>query len=209
MAATLCPGRSKRGQCPKRSAGPFPGRLPLALLPLALVLAAPPAVAQEALQPAHSPDTLRIVAAEGRELVALPPFGAVASSGTARRAGEVAVQSFDTASRRVHVVSLHGETYRAAAPLRSNRTWLAFDPARRRFESLQPSIRVELTGGVQPGAVARAVGATDVTVFESLGFAIVELPDGLHPADAAARVNAMTGQPVAALRLRTPGIEWR
>ncbi len=180
----------------------------LAPLPLMLFLAAVSAAAQQTVEPAPSPDALRIVAVEGRELVALPPYG-TAPAGGAAQAAAVAVRSFDTASSRVHVVSMDGETFRAAVPLRNPRPWVAFDPARRRFESLQPSIRVELNGGVRLEAVARAVGATKVTVLESLRFAIVELPADLHPADAAARVDAMAGQPVAALRLRGPRIQWR
>lgn len=195
---------------PRAGGTSVPQAVPLALLPLALFLSAAPAAAQEAAETALSRDALRIVAAEGRELVALIPPGAAAIGASARPAFiGVAARTFDTASRRVHEVSLDGETYRAAAPLHGPPAWPAFDPARRQFEWLQPNIRVELNGGAGLEAIARAVGATGVTVLESLGFAIVELPASLHPADAAARANAMAGRPVAALRLRGPPIEWR
>ena len=42
-----------------------------------------------------------------------------------------------------------------------------------------------------------ALGATGITVFESLGFAIVELPEELHPADAVARVSGTVEPNVA------------
>ena len=46
-------------------------------------------------------------------------------------------------------------------------------------------------------------------VFESVGFAIVDLPKDLHPADAVARVRRLPGEPDAAVRVRGPRIEWR
>ena len=121
----------------------------------------------------------------------------------------LSVQSFPTASQQTVVVSFEGKTFRAALPLDGRRTWLAFDPARRAFVELSGSLRIELDEGVDLEAVADAVGATGIAVFESLGFAIVGLPEDLHPAEAVSRVRNLPGRPDAAVRLRAPRIRWR
>ena len=147
----------------------------------------------------------RVTAAGGREVVALSASPAVAQT---QVAGIVA-QTQETATQRIHVVSYEGETYRAATPLDGPFSRIVFDPARRTFVPLLPSIRVELSGGVRIEDVAAQVGATGVTIFESLGFAIVELPQDVHPADAVARVTSAFGGGVATVRLRGPRREWR
>ena len=167
-----------------------------------------PTEAQEPLDRPFPADELRIVEAEGRDLVVLPSYAGAADISTTASGG-FAAQSFEAESRRVHVVTFDGETFRAATPLEGPRSWIAFDPDRRAFASLLPSIRIELDAGLELDAVATEVGATAVTVFESLGFAIFDLPEDLHPADAVARVRALPGQPDAAVRLRRPRIEWR
>jgi len=86
---------------------------------------------------------------------------------------------------------------------------VAFDPLRRTFVALLPSIRVELKECMRIEAVAAEVRATGVTVLESLGFAIVDLPEDVHPADAVASVSNAFGWGVASVRLRGPRIEWR
>ena len=167
-----------------------------------------PANAQAPAAPSLVPDELRMVEAEGRDLVVLPSRERSAVALETRAAGFVS-QSFEAASRRIHVVTFDGDTFRAATPLAGPRSWIAFDPARRAFASLLPSIRVELGKGPQLEAVAAEVGATNVTVLSSLGFAIIDLPDDLHPAEAVRRVRELPGQPDAAVRLRGPRIEWR
>ena len=84
-------------------------------------------------------------------------------------------ESYETASRRIHVVVYDGETYRAAPPKEGPRSRIVFDTATRRFGSLLPSIRVELDDGVVIGTVADALGASRVTRFDPLGFAIFDL----------------------------------
>ena len=175
---------------------------------LMALAAALPAEAQEPVDRHLVADGLRIVEAEGRDLVVLPSYAD--SAGALESApGGFAAQSFVDASRRIHVVTFEGDTFRAATPLDGPRSWIVFDPVRRAFASLLPSIRIELDAGLQLDAIATEVSATGVTVFESLGFAIVDLPEDLHPADAVARVRELPGQPDAAVRLRGPRIEWR
>ena len=195
--------------CPRRT-----GRLALrAVLALAIVLVRPPALAQEPMGP---PGGHRRLTVEDREFIVMPAHASAASeppSLVRAAAGAfpepIAVEVRETISHRIHVVSIDGQTWRASAPLHGPRSWVVFDPARRRFESLLPSIRVELGGGTTPQAVALSVGATGIEVFDSLGFAIVILPGDLHPADALARLRSLPGEPEATARLRRPRINWR
>ena len=150
----------------------------------------------------------RIATAEGREIIALAvPPGSQAALPSASSGFEA--RSRETATQRIHTVTFEGRTLSAATPLEGPGSRIAFDPDRRTFAPLLPSIRVELGEDVRIDAVAAQVGATGVTVFESLGFAIVELPDVLHPAEAAEQVSIMYGEGIASVRLRRPRIEWR
>ena len=152
----------------------------------------------------------RITAAGGREVIVLSAQAASqAAAQTDTDTAGFAAQSHETATQRIHVVTFEGETFTAATPLDGPWSRIVFDPARLSFVPLLPSIRVELRDGVQIEAVAAEVGATGITVFESLGFAFVDLPEELHPADAVARVSNVLGQPGASVRLRGPRIEWR
>lgn len=150
----------------------------------------------------------RVTVAGDREVIALstqPTARAVTPSVLPR----FTAQSHETLTQRIHVVTYEGETFSAATPLEGPESRIAFDPARRTFAPLLPSIRVELSERVQIGAVAAEVGATGITVFESLGFAILDLPEELHPADAVARISTAFGATIATVRLRGPRIEWR
>ena len=167
-----------------------------------------PTAAQDAPQRVDAPDGLLVVTAEGGELLVLPPYGTTYPVAP-RAFGGLTATSFETASQRIHVVSLDGDAYRAATPLDGPRSRIVFNPARRAFAALLPSIRVELNAIVRLDAVEAALGAERVMVFESLGFAIVDLPAEVHPADAVERVRALPGQPVATVRLRRPGVEWK
>ena len=179
-----------------------------------MLLLALPGSAQDVPDRSFAAEGFRVVVAEGRELVVLPTSGGASDAAQPVPAaqpasGGFAAQSFETASQRIHIVRFDGETYRAATPLDGPRSRIVFDPARRAFASLLPSIRIELDGGVRPDTVAEALDAVGVTVFGSLGFAIIDLPRDLHPADAVARVRRLPGRPDAAVRLRGPRIEWR
>ena len=156
----------------------------------------------------------RVETAEGRQLLILPVSTPESNSGTAELRTQLAsvdilAQSFESPSHRTHVVYVEGAEHRAVTPLQGPGAWIAFDPARRRFESLLPSIRVELVTGRQLDAVVETVGAPNVEVFSSLGFTILYLPSNLHPADAVVLARRLPSQTNASLRLRRPQIEWR
>ena len=163
-------------------------------------------------EPRDAADAFPLVVAEGRTLAVLhasheaggrqPSYLSVASAKTAAR-------SFETTAHRIHEVEVDGEIYRAATPLDGPRSRILFDSARRTFESLLPSIRLELGGDVDADAVGEAIGALRVTVFKRLGFAVLDLPGDLHPVDAVARVRRLPSRPEASVRLRSPPLEWR
>ena len=175
---------------------------PISLVWLTLLMSAP--VAAQTL----TDGAARIAPAGGREVIVLfapPASQAVAPSDVAG----FAAQSHETATQRIHVVTFQGGTFRAATPLAGAGSRIVFDPVRRTFAPLLQSIRVELGGGAPIDAIAAEVGAAAITVFESLGFAILELPEDLHPADAVARVSSAYGGGIASVRLRAPRIQWR
>ena len=149
----------------------------------------------------------RIASAQGRDVLVLTsaPGATLVDSAF----GPLAARTYDTSSRRMHEVFVDGASYRASTPLQGPASRIAFDPSRGSFVELLPSLRVELGDGAPLQAVVEAIGAVRVTRFDSLGFAIVELPDDLHPADALARLAQLPEPPAATLRLRGPDLEWR
>ncbi len=166
--------------------------------------------AQNASKAVLADDGLHRVEAQGRELVLLPSHEHLLNgTGPQSPIDGLSVRTFPTASQQTIVVTFEGETFRATIPFDGGHTWLAFDPARRTFAELSASLRIELNESLDLEAVTDAVDATGVAVFESLGFAIVSLPRDLQPAEAAARVRNLPGQPDAALRLRAPRMRWR
>lgn len=147
--------------------------------------------------------------AEDGNVLVLPAATATASLRLPSEFGPISAQSFETSVQRVHVVTVDGEIYRAATPLEGPASRIVFDPAQRRFAGLLPSIRVELDGAADLDAIAASLGALRVTPFERLGFAIVELPETLHPAQAIERLAALDDPPAASLRMQGPPIRWR
>lgn len=180
-----------------------------AVLWLAVAL---PAVASDDSGGAAASGNLRpVVVAEGREFIVLLPPGAAPGppAGLSAASAGFAAQSYETGARRIHVVTYDGETYRAATAKDGPRSRIVFDTGGRRFRSLLPSIRVELDGNAPIGEVAEFLGAVRVTRFDRLGFAVLDLPADLHPAEAVQRVRELPGSPKAAVRLRMPRIEWK
>ena len=158
---------------------------------------------------AQEPDSNEylIAATQGREVVVLPT--AKASGQLQPAEGPISGNSYETRSQRVHVIYFEGRTYRAATPLKGPSSRIAFDPSRRTFAALLPSIRVELDNEAQLESITELVGATRAVFFEKLGFAIIDLPDTLHPLQAISRLESVSGLPRATIRLRGPPIQWR
>ena len=150
-----------------------------------------------------------VAAAPDREVLVLPATEESPGLAPAPDARPLSVRTQVAGGLLVHTVAFGGETFRAVTPLDGPHSRIVFDPARRAFEQLLPSIRVESPSSAQLEAIARELGATDVTVFDGLGFAFVALPASLHPVEAVARVGAMPGSPSAAVRLRAPRLQWR
>ena len=152
------------------------------------------------------PESLRMMATQGREVLVLPSSRA---SGTLRFAGgPIHGRSNERGRLRIHEVSFRGQTYRAATPLDGASSRIVFDPRRRRFVPMLSSIRVEVADRAQLDAVARRTGATGTTYVARLGVGFVELPESLHPVEAIERLKAVPGNPRGTIRLRRPPVKW-
>lgn len=148
-----------------------------------------------------------LAAAQGREVVVLPTEQA---SGSVRQErGTVYGYAFESGDRRVHVIEFEGEVFRAATPLEGPASRIAFDPSRRTFVPLLPSIRVEVESQERLDAVAKLFGSTNSVYFDRLGFGIVDLPEDLHPLKAVERLKTVSGPARASIRLRRRPLEWR
>lgn len=156
---------------------------------------------------AAEPYGFQAVITQSREVIVLPSS---AVSGYAQsQAGLVSGSSYETPSLRVHVVHCDGAIYRAATPLEGPYSRIAFDPMRRSFARLLPSIRVELSSERQLESAKSALGAEKADFFAKLGFAIIYLPDAVHPLDAIAELAEGPGRHKATIRLSGPRIKWR
>lgn len=160
-----------------------------------------------AADPPSPPTGLRLAAAEGRDIVLL---SAGAASGQLRSAsGAVQVRSYEARKHRVHEVTLEGRTYRAATPLDGPASRIAFDVSRRGFAMLLPSIRVECASHEEAASIGKLARATRTRFLDRLGFAILELPNTVHPAEAVAKVNAELGGEKASVRIRRRNPRWK
>ncbi len=166
------------------------------------VLLGASAAAQE-----FTPDQPAVFVAQGHDVVVMP--SATASMRMESEFGPIQGRSFVSGSGRVHVVTFEGETFRASTPMEGPNSRIVFDPSQRKFAQLLPSIRLELEDYASLESIASLIGATNATAFESLGFAIIELPETLHPVEAIQMLGSHPEQPQATLRIRGPQIEWR
>lgn len=164
----------------------------------------PPSTAAD---PPSPPAGFRLAAADGRDVVLLPAGEASARLRSA--SGAVLGRSWETGKRRIHEVTLEGRTYRAATPLDGPASRIAFDMSRRRFARLLPGIRVGCASREEADSIGKLARATRTRYLDKLGFAILDLPDTVHPAEAAARVNAELGGDKASVRIRRRNPRWK
>lgn len=156
---------------------------------------------------AAPPYGFQAVLAQSREVVVLP--SSTVSGYVQSQACLVTGSSYETPTLRVHVVHCAGEIYRAATALQGPSSRIAFDPSRRSFARLLPSIRVELSSERQLESAKSALGAEKADFFGKLGFAIIYLPENVHPLDAIAKLAEGPGRHKATIRLAGPRIKWR
>ena len=149
----------------------------------------------------------QVVAVSGRDAVLLPSAAATAQLRSA--AGAILGRSYETAGHRIHELTIEGRMYRAATPLDGPASRIAFDMRRRQFVRLLPAIRVECASREEAESIARQIGARQTRYLDRLGIAILTLPDPVHPAEAAERVNAAAGREVASVRFYRPGPQWK
>ena len=105
---------------------------------------------------------------------------------------------------RVYRVFHGGITRVLQVPLDASPRYAAFDPERNRFESLSPSLRVELQDYGLLDQVVAASGGIAGKAYPMLGFAIVQLPPQANPVDAANAIEALPGVVDARLMVEGP-----
>ena len=99
---------------------------------------------------------------------------------------------------------LHGGVTRTLhVALDAPRPYAAFDPERNRFETLSPSVRVELEDYELLDRIIAAVDGVGGKAYPMLGFAIVELALDANPLDAVHVIETLPG--VVDVRLMIEG----
>ena len=152
---------------------------------------------------------LEITSYDGRQdLLVLPSRPGIWESNRAS-AKSFTLEILEFEDRRRHFVTLGDKTYQSSTPLEGTWSRIAFDLERKRFIGILPSIRIEFVGREEAELVAETVSARRVTMFQKLGFYIVELPEELHPLEAINAIRRLPGQPKATVRARRFKVEWR
>ena len=109
----------------------------------------------------------------------------------------------DEGNFRVYRATLNGETHTTRVALDGPPKHMAFDPERERFREVTPSVIVELSDYALLDEVVESSGVLAGKAYPELGFAIVQLPETLNPAEAA---RALLGHPaVDAARVQLAG----
>lgn len=184
----------------------------LCIVPLAsslVLLIAQFSIAQDAGLKNDSVGSLPVLAYEpSREVVLLPNQPGI-WGGQQATPSTFSLETRETASRRFHTVQFNGRTHTASVPLEGSRSYVAFDRNQSKFVGILPSIRVELNGSTSVSQMAEAAGATNLTVFKQLGFAILDLPIDVSPHEAIVRVGELPGKPQGYLRTRSFNVKWR
>ena len=154
-----------------------------------------------------APGGFEVVAVSGRNAVLLPSAEATAQLRSA--AGAILGRSYETGGHRIHELTIEGRRYRAATPLEGPASRIAFDVGRRQFVRLLPGIRVECESRAEAESIARRIGAVRTRYLDRLGIAFLTLPDAVHPAEAAERVNDLAGRDLASVRFYRSRPQWK
>ena len=180
--------REKPGPC--LSCPPAPAHWPLivaaalALLTMLLLLPAAQAVAQGREAP------LRVMRAATLERPLLVMPSGASAPGEVYLDG-VRIRLAVEGGFRVYEAFHAGVTRTLYVPLDAALRYVAFDPARNRFEQLLPALRVELEDVDLLDEVIAAAGGTGGKAYPALGFAIVHLPPQTNPVVAADALDAV------------------
>ena len=105
---------------------------------------------------------------------------------------------------RVYRVFHKGVTRALHVPLDAALRHAAFDPERNRLELLSPALRVELEDYGLLDQIVAVAGGTRGKAYPMLGFAIVQLPPHVNPAEAANAIEALPGVVDAQLMIEGP-----
>ncbi len=102
----------------------------------------------------------------------------------------LAVEVLSEGGNLVYQAEYQGRTHRAYARLDGRSKRLAFNPRRRRFEEVAPSLLVGLAAHQSLDAVVEAAGALSAKAYPALGLALLRLPMDVNPAAAARDLRA-------------------
>lgn len=93
-------------------------------------------------------------------------------------------------SYRVYRAFLGGRTHSAHIALDGPPRHMAFDRQQRRFREVLPSLVVELGDYARLDEVIESAGGLSGKAYPELGFAVVQLPETVNPAEAARALQA-------------------
>ena len=154
-------------------------------------------------------DIQTLTQSDGKRALLTMPARPGAWQVSGAKSTQMLLEIFESENSRKHSVKLEGKIYRASTPLKGTRSRIAFDPLRKRFVGLLPSIRVELNTNIDAATLAEVVDAGRITTFRKLGFHIIELPEDVHPVDAVKTIQRLACEPNATVRTRAMKLEWR
>ncbi len=105
---------------------------------------------------------------------------------------------------RVYRARHKGKDHHVHVALDGPAPYLAFDVEEGRFRNILPSLRVEMNDYADFDAVVQQAGGNGGKVYEALGFALIQLPDDINPAEVAAELSTMPSVTRANIQLQGP-----
>ena len=90
---------------------------------------------------------------------------------------------------RRYRANIGNRTYTASVDAAGSPRWLVFSPARRRFEALSGTVRVELRDNSTLDRLILELGAVRGKAYPALGFALIELEPATNPVDVIDRLS--------------------
>ncbi len=105
---------------------------------------------------------------------------------------------------RVYRAQHKGKDHQVHMALDGAPRHLAFDLEAGRFRDILPSLRIEMNDYASFDTIVQQAGGTGGKVYEALGFALIQLPDDLNPAEVAAELSELHSVTRATIQLRGP-----
>lgn len=138
----------------------------------------------------HADLSLRTAPTAKEDVLVLP--SSVAAVGRGHHAG-IAFDVSTSAGVRSYRATVGGRTAVTHTAVGGPATHLAFERSSGRFRKIASAIRVELDDYANLEERVREVGGLSGKAYPHLGFALIDLPGDVHPADAVNRLNGNAG----------------